>query len=78
MLLRFKCFVVTTILLLSVGLQVNISEATKKKTQSKTTGPIQTPEKLEFTKINIQRMHRLDKTVSPTFKNNVQNNSSTD
>jgi D-alanyl-D-alanine carboxypeptidase (penicillin-binding protein 5/6) len=42
MLLRFKCFVVTTILLLSVGLQVNISEATKKKTQSKTTGPIQT------------------------------------
>lgn len=42
MLLRFKCFVVTTILLLSVGLQINISEAAKKKTQSKTTGPIQT------------------------------------
>ena len=28
-----------------------------------TTGPIQTPEKLKFTKINIQRMHRLDKTI---------------
>lgn len=31
--------------------------------KGETTGPIQTPEKLEFTKINIQRMHRLDKTI---------------
>ena len=40
MLLRFKCFVVTNILLLQVVLQINISEAAKKQDQ-KTSCPIQ-------------------------------------
>ncbi len=41
MLLRFKCFVVTNILLLQFVLQINISEAAKKQDQ-KTSCPIQT------------------------------------
>jgi thiol-disulfide isomerase/thioredoxin len=32
--------------------------------EGKTTGAVQTPELLEYTKLNIQRMNRLDKTVA--------------
>jgi hypothetical protein len=31
--------------------------------EGKTTGPVQTTEKVEFTKLNVQRMNRLDKTI---------------
>jgi hypothetical protein len=31
--------------------------------EGKTTGPQQTPELVEYTTLNVQRMHRLDKTV---------------
>ncbi|MCF8257264.1 MAG: thioredoxin family protein [Flavobacteriales bacterium] len=34
-----------------------------KLAQGLTTGPEQTQERLDFTKLNVQRMHRLDKTI---------------
>lgn len=35
----------------------------RKLAQELTTGPEQTPELLDYTKLNVQRMHRLDRTI---------------
>lgn len=35
-----------------------------KLAQGQTTGPQQTPELVDYTKLNVQRMHRLDKTIT--------------
>lgn len=40
--------------------------------EGKTTGNTQTPEKVEFTRLNVQRMSRLDKTIALPVERNIQ------